>query len=86
MLFQTLYSLSPARVVTLGTMDHTPARTRDYVGGSRLRRSIGGSAIDGLEEGRSLEDVNRLRYLRFDELSFTRGNGTQGFVTVAVDY
>ena len=33
---------------------------------------VGGAAIDGLKERRSLENVNRLRYLRLDELPFAR--------------
>lgn len=36
--------------------------------------SVGGAAIDGLKKGRSLENVNRLRYFGFDELPFLQGH------------
>src|SRR2546422_9170486 len=37
--------------------------------------SVGAATIYGLKEGRGLENVNRLRYLRLDELPFARGHG-----------
>jgi hypothetical protein len=37
--------------------------------------SVGGAAIDGLKERRSLENVNRLRDLRLDKLPFARRHG-----------
>jgi hypothetical protein len=37
--------------------------------------SVGRATIEGLEEGRGLENVNRLRYLRLDKLPFSRGHG-----------
>ena len=40
-----------------------------------LGDSVGGAAFDRLKEGRGLEHIDRLRYLRFNEFSFARGHG-----------
>jgi hypothetical protein len=46
--------------------------------------SVGRATIDGLKEGRGLENINRLRYLGFDELPFARGHGGLVFGSLVV--
>src|SRR6266545_1770438 len=46
--------------------------------------SVGSASIDGLKEGRGLEHVNRLRYLRLDKLLFVRGQGCLVFGDLVV--
>jgi len=49
-----------------------------------MRILVGRAAIDGLKEGRGLENVNGLRYLRFNELPLAGGRGCLVFSVLLI--
>ena len=46
--------------------------------------SVATSAIEGLKKGCGFENINRLRYLRLDKLSFARRHGSLVFSGLAI--
>lgn len=61
-----------------------PGGPRPLQGKPQWGDSVGGAAVDGLKEGCGLQNVNRLRYLRLDELPFDRRLGSLFFGSLVI--